>query len=45
MATRVQLATADPDTLHELRALIPPPPIPGPHLLEVRSPAQYLVPL
>lgn len=40
MATRVQLATADPDTLHELRALIPPPPIPGPHVLDVRSPAQ-----
>lgn len=40
--TRVQLATADPDTLHELRALIPPPPIPGPHLTDVRSPAQFL---
>lgn len=39
MATRVQLATADPDTLHELRALIPPPPIPGPHVLDVRSPS------
>lgn len=40
MATRVQLATADPETLHELRALIPPPPIPGPHVLDFRSPAQ-----
>jgi hypothetical protein len=42
LATRIQLATTDPDTIRELRELIPPPPIPGPHVFDVRSPAQWL---
>ncbi|MBY0491912.1 MAG: hypothetical protein K2R93_18875 [Gemmatimonadaceae bacterium] len=42
LATRVQLATTDPLTIDELRPLIPLPPAGGPHLLDVRSPAQYL---
>jgi hypothetical protein len=42
LATRVQLATTDPDTIRELRELIPPPPMPGPHVLDVRSPAHWL---
>ncbi|MCZ8203403.1 type IV secretion system DNA-binding domain-containing protein [Gemmatimonas sp.] len=41
-ATRVQLATTCPDTVQELRHLVGPPPVPGPHLLDVRSPAHFL---
>lgn len=41
-ATKIQLGTGDPDSVYEMRAPIGPPPIPGPHLLDVRSPAQFL---
>lgn len=42
VATRIQLGTGDPDSVNDMRAPIGPPPIPGPHLLDVRSPAQFL---
>lgn len=41
-ATRVQLATTCPDTIHELRHLVGPPPVPGPPLFDIRSPSHFL---
>lgn len=41
-ATRVQLATTCADTVQELRHLVGPPPVPGPHILDVRSPGYFL---
>jgi hypothetical protein len=42
MGTTVQLGTGDVDSVYAMRAPIGPPPIPGPHLLDVRSPAQFV---